>query len=260
MRVFIWQQFSSNHSARFTVVGEFETPDAARKAAGELNHILTTIKQWYLDPENEDALAALNEMEELPLSPPEIGFSQQYDVEWSEYGLDWIWPDDQMQRLVTAVDRLVFVTSGDTWLGAKPVDSLVEHLGGMAMVDGSVGAGEAGDLSKISVDLACMAPDSATAEAVVREVNNYFEVAEQNHEEMFNTPWRDYNDARSFEYSTVSGKVWRDGERLRFEGLNFWHIGYGLPGLIAYLRDKGCTNIEYKLTGKNAMDIWQNHS
>lgn len=86
------------------------------------------------------------------------------------------------------------------------------------------------------------------------------EVAERNHEEMFNTPWRDYNDARSFEYSTVSGKVWRDGERLRFEGLNFWHIGYGLPGLIAYLRDKGCTNIQYKLTGKNAMDIWQNHS
>ena len=71
---------------------------------------------------------------------------------------------------------------------------------------------------------------------------------------MFDTPWRDYNDARPFEYSTVSGNVWRDGVQLRFEQLDFWHIGYGLPQLIGYLRAKGCTEIEYQLTEREYED------
>jgi hypothetical protein len=29
MQIHIWQQFAANHSADFTLVGEFETPDVA---------------------------------------------------------------------------------------------------------------------------------------------------------------------------------------------------------------------------------------
>jgi hypothetical protein len=36
MRVTLWQEFSSNHSSDFTVVGEFPTPEAAQEAARRL--------------------------------------------------------------------------------------------------------------------------------------------------------------------------------------------------------------------------------
>jgi hypothetical protein len=32
MKITLWQQFSSNHSASFTVVGMFDTPDSAEQA------------------------------------------------------------------------------------------------------------------------------------------------------------------------------------------------------------------------------------
>jgi hypothetical protein len=244
MRLSVWQQFSSNHSARFTVVGQFETAEAARKAAEELNQILTTITNWYEDPANADALAELEGGDELPVSPPEIQLSQQYNVEWSEHGLDWIW-GDQEERVVTVADRLVFVTSGDTWLGAKPMDSLVQRLGGTAMVDGHFTPGEGGDYAKVTVDLTCLALDADTAEAITSAVNSYFEAIKSDSDEPFNTPWRSYSQRQ--EYSTMRGQVTRDGLRIHFEQVSFFHIGYGLPGLIAYLQDKGCTNIEYRL-------------
>jgi hypothetical protein len=43
MRISIWQQFSINNSSSFTVVGVFETPEAARRAADEVRKIIEPV-------------------------------------------------------------------------------------------------------------------------------------------------------------------------------------------------------------------------
>jgi len=45
MRLSIWQQFSSNHSANFEIVGTFKTEELAHQAAEELREISRAIAQ-----------------------------------------------------------------------------------------------------------------------------------------------------------------------------------------------------------------------
>jgi len=47
MKLFIWQQFASNHSGSYTVVGKFETPEAAQQATETLLEHLTQLKAEY---------------------------------------------------------------------------------------------------------------------------------------------------------------------------------------------------------------------
>lgn len=47
MRISIWQQFSSNHSSGFTVVGEFATRSEAENAANKIREILYRLKDWH---------------------------------------------------------------------------------------------------------------------------------------------------------------------------------------------------------------------
>ena len=54
MQIHIWRQFSSNHSADFTLVGEFETPERAHVVADEMRLLIKNITKWYESPENND--------------------------------------------------------------------------------------------------------------------------------------------------------------------------------------------------------------
>ena len=57
MKITVWQQFSSNHSSRFTIVGVFNTLTVAENAAAEIRGILQKIQQWHEDnPEKSEAL------------------------------------------------------------------------------------------------------------------------------------------------------------------------------------------------------------
>jgi hypothetical protein len=47
MHIRIWSQFSANHSAGFTVVGQFETSEQAAVVAEEIRAILRKIAQWH---------------------------------------------------------------------------------------------------------------------------------------------------------------------------------------------------------------------
>jgi hypothetical protein len=53
MRVSIWQQFSSNHSGHFWVVGTFKTVEDAQKAYDELRAMLTEIDRWHREHQGE---------------------------------------------------------------------------------------------------------------------------------------------------------------------------------------------------------------
>ena len=59
MRISIWQQFSSNHSSSFTIIGTFENSEAAQRAAIEFRAILEKIVGWYQEPSHEAVLSQL---------------------------------------------------------------------------------------------------------------------------------------------------------------------------------------------------------
>src|SRR5690349_18626426 len=92
MRVTLWQQFSSNHSSHFTVVGEFPTPEAAQEAAQRLRAFFDEINAWFEKPENVSLKERRDEGQLWAMSQPEREVSQQYGIAWPEYTLDWIWP------------------------------------------------------------------------------------------------------------------------------------------------------------------------
>src|SRR5579863_2710451 len=106
MRISIWQQFSSNHSSDFTLVGEFRSVDDAQRAGDELRHILQTVVDWYVaHPEVDEA--RFTEGSCLP-SPAEIEFAKQYGVELnSAYGIDWLGAELSADFAVSTWDRLV---------------------------------------------------------------------------------------------------------------------------------------------------------
>jgi uncharacterized lipoprotein YehR (DUF1307 family) len=47
MKLSIWQQFSSNHSANFTTVGQFESAEWAQEALKEVQEIIQNIAWWH---------------------------------------------------------------------------------------------------------------------------------------------------------------------------------------------------------------------
>ncbi len=162
MRVSIWRQWASNHSGSFTVVGKFASEDAATKAAHELRHIIATITDWYKKPEN----AAANErrldatdkfMGELPLSPPEVTFADQYGVNWQGRGIDWFTLENDT-RSVQQVQHTVFVqNTGPTWSSWNPFDALLRKMGGTIVLEAEPYE------PPLTTNISCLAPDQATA-------------------------------------------------------------------------------------------------
>jgi hypothetical protein len=53
MRLSIWNQFSSNHSSSYLIVGRFNAVDKATQAQNTLHDIFTEINEWFERPENE---------------------------------------------------------------------------------------------------------------------------------------------------------------------------------------------------------------
>ncbi len=242
------RQFNSTNGARFTVIGVFDTPEAARRAQTWLTAVLDEIKEWYELPENEAAADEWLGGDLLPPSPPEARLARELRVDWGEYSLDWL---DYRGGPVFAVDRLLIVNGANSWIGAKPADGLVERFGGTAYVDGALASqtGEPPQTATLHLDLACAAPDEATARAIQAAVVDYLSRSSNPGGEMFNTPWKSFTRPGWYcTYSTFSGQVHREGRRLRFERGQFFHIADGLPALIAYLEHHGCTDLEYTFT------------
>src|SRR5579864_8296453 len=84
MGISIWRQFSSNHSANFTVVGQFETPERAHEVAEEMRAMLRAIGEWWeqypgLEGQIEHDLGKRGQ-----LTPPEAHFKEQYGVAWPQ--------------------------------------------------------------------------------------------------------------------------------------------------------------------------------
>ncbi len=194
MKISIWQQFSSNHSADFTLVGQFESSEWAKTVAEEIRHIIHSIGWWWEQVRDDETpaetlnrlLEQYNDASDVPPfvhspdvlthvytadsrgpTPPEIYYQQQYGLQkWGRCGtipLDWI-RGRYAERVVEVYNDLVIVSPmGNTWAGAHPFDTILEQLGGRvaASLEGYVGLG-------LNID--CTAPSAAAADAIVKKM------------------------------------------------------------------------------------------
>jgi hypothetical protein len=138
MKLSIWQQWSSNHSANFTVVGVFETSDAARDAKERLMTIFNDILAWANEHPDEAKEISLNYHDNH--APPELVWRERLDIaskDWYGSLLEWLLPtheEDNVSASVSAIENVLLVSSPvSTWLGDQPIFQIVESTGAAAV-------------------------------------------------------------------------------------------------------------------------------
>jgi hypothetical protein len=260
MKVTLWQQFSSNHSADFIIVGEFESVEWAENVAKELPHMLLDIAVWrntfnkqFVDV--EDYYRAWDNHKHP--TPPEMKFKLQYKLSsWAKSRegerLDWSLrqPKDVFQA-VRRFDRFVILDKHsldvpETWNGAHPFAEIMKQLGGKVALEGN------GLFDKyLAVNIQCVVPDSTTMDAIkndVTESDSYhrrqignlqktrFEI-EFDNENLFIQ-----NYAMRPNYATHTSK--NDGKGN--PEFAYHYLEEELQRLLDYLKSHGCTNIEYE--------------
>jgi hypothetical protein len=256
MRISIWTQFSSNHSSSFTVVGEFQSETEAKLAADELRRLVQAIADYYAaHPEVEELW---NSEGTVPPTPPEVEMAEQYQLPINhEFGIDWIWSNMPIDEAVIQLDKAVFVTHpGDTWYGAHPFDYILKTLGGKVMIAGMQDSGPDHEEPACSTwikQLTCIAPDESLAQAMVHDIEQFQQESRQAWQSGGKTsipdaPWQPAGVQRFVkDASTGSGHVENHGAEVVFTNWSFHKLAYGLPALMSYLIQKGCTNIQYEL-------------
>jgi hypothetical protein len=192
MQITIWQQWASNHSGFFWVVGIFETVDAAQTAYTEMREMLFEIDKWHREHREESAAAhRAGNIEPLP---PEKEYAQKYSVmwpttidwsNWAGYGLQ-DYPgfedfDAQKQaaelitRAVHIVGRNVVVGTPDqTWMTTQPFEGILAHLGAETIgYDFKFIESEASKGFGFFTRMSFTVPDSVVADRLEAAIRNY---------------------------------------------------------------------------------------
>jgi hypothetical protein len=173
MKLSLWSQFSSNHSANFTVVGHFESASKAQFAAERLEVILTKLALWWDQLSRDEMMFWGERAETSRLTPPELELSHLYDVEWP-FSLDWYrWTWDREISPVSVLGPLVFIRNphDDIYKGPQPFNDLMTLFGGIVSVE----ADESGTYPNtiLLVHIICKAPDETAAESLVGKTRDY---------------------------------------------------------------------------------------
>lgn len=215
LKLSIWQQFGSNHSSFFTIVGGFEGHDQAKAAYNELRLILFEIDRWHREHLDESRQLV---WDPYP-TPVENEIAARYGVEWlmridwADWGLyhlrDSTDPVERAQgeraaelaaaeidRTVSVIGNLVFVADPDaTWMIAEPFATILRRLGATRVLALDWPTEETDDeelrarLKGWRIGLVCAAPDETQAEALTDLIRAYLDDADSWHKP---PPWNDY--------------------------------------------------------------------
>lgn len=288
MRISLWQQFSSNHSSNFTVVGKFESPKLAQKAADEFSHIFETIIDWQLQTGMFPIEGG------TPPTPPEIEFGQKYSISVWKESLDWL-----RDREIVVFDNHLIITNHQRWgdVTYQPptvVEVLMSRFSPVIMINEELGP------RSITFDLTCTAPNKIVAFELFDRANAIYEL--QNHEENWNYGAAEYSLRPQIEEAVSKGDddlakslqaqlddIWPTRQRLKMEAekepflnerlnwgylvnpftaskhergvdlngliVNFYELGFyeltELQEIIGWLETKGFYNIQYALEQKS---------
>jgi hypothetical protein len=175
MRISIWQQFSSNHSGDYTVVGVFESETAAYFAGITLKYYVAQIATW-----NQLNWFKLKDYGWKP-NPAELTLAEHYGIDWKE-PIDWLrhyrgrwyprFDQREPEENVINADRLVFVESfglSDTWQTGHQFVGLITGLGGIPYRNIFMGEDpdNGSDVYQVlELDLTCNTPTEQIAHAI----------------------------------------------------------------------------------------------
>jgi hypothetical protein len=247
MRISIWQQFASNHSAHFTLVGAFESDEWAGVVAYEMRQMLRTIGEWW--EQFEDYAPRYAKERELiargELTPPEQRYKAEYLVDWcrrrgKEVPLDW--PHGQWAAgSVTLYENLVFIEpSNNTWMGPVPFDTILSKLGATVAAYCETG-------NNLAVTIAATAPDEAVAMQMVESI--IYKSPSPSVKFFIPVP------AFLRSYWSSRGEVTRDGRRVTYHTIDvhieedktrrFLDQAQVFIKIIEYIKSLGCTEISW---------------
>lgn len=192
MRISFWQQFSSNHSAGYWVVGTFKTVGEAQHAYREMRGILEKLEQAMRENPSTYAEA-------------EQTIAKQYQIEWTS-SIDW-WPDYEWVKrtdpeaviepdqsfIIAALSNVgnVVITSNpwQTWMSWQPFKALLEHFGaeiaGIDYFETDIFL----KYSDIETEFRFTIPDKATADELETAINTY--LVTPHNSETNPPPWQD---------------------------------------------------------------------
>jgi hypothetical protein len=175
MRISIWQQFASNHSASFTVVGEFQDAQSANSAAEVFRTVAKSIDDWYTANETIRE-AVIDKRQEAP-TPAELQVCEAYGIT-CERALDWLANCGFHETIVSVYNNCVFVTNRgyllcEGWAGEALFDQLVAKFALRTFIDEE-------NSTVVVVTLTCTAPDPAVAQAIQAVATAYLLNTEQN--------------------------------------------------------------------------------
>jgi hypothetical protein len=227
MKISIWQQFSSNHSSNFTVVGRFESPEAAETAAAQL-------RQWFSQIMNEPRLP------ETP-KPTEWEISVNYNLEWYPEGMHWNGMP-LLEHIIRRVGDDVFITTS----GYETYDSPIPFVGLMWKIGARRANYAEGEHIYICIHLTCTAPDEATAVSFYDHTRRYLRGQNFNVKADYEASPLWANPTIESDYLTgCIGTINRSEKRISLQ-VQFSEPAYGLSSLMHYLEAQQFSEIEYR--------------
>lgn len=152
MRLSLWQQFSSNNSAHFTIVGVFESPEIATNRAKQLDDVMQRIGNWHQEHPDES--------EELwerggGITDVEKAVAEEYKIDWPNP----VWWFGNYKILIHKQFVVVSQIFGAD-SGAYPINKLLEALGAQVGVDGDLIWYE--QMSNAKLYISCRMPQSSS--------------------------------------------------------------------------------------------------
>lgn len=243
MKLAIWQQFSSNHSGGFSLIGQFETVEAAQKAHAVIQDIINQIAAYYREhPELEG-------VDLMPLTPVEEELAKQYGLIEKDWGFSVDWAETEADPRVSnqglyIYQNLLFLSEPiETWLGAQPFDRLFTKLGAkIEVADFGIG----GETNPV-INMTCAAPNSEIAGKLVEVLSSSKTYSDGSVQPLIVLPGGHgpYDgEIRSVEAKLECVAIRTHSFRLRQRG----HASEFLPDLIAYLESQGCKNFEFTIS------------
>lgn len=185
MKLSIWNQFSSNHSADFTTVAQFESEEWAQTVAEEIRQIIAAIYWWQQHINTSDHLAVkfprllFEHQDTVPLLLRETAFLQfalaqcdrpelvcelyfqdRYEAPTWRKPLDWLMENSSEQDVQTFDHFVVVSNTASTWAGSQPFHTILERLGGWvaSSLEGEV---------FLAINLQCEMPTSDAAQTLI---------------------------------------------------------------------------------------------
>ncbi len=278
MRVSVWQEWSSNHSGDFRIVGVFPSVEAAQRAAqaawrlwgsymdqeareqaehmADLSPAQQEDQRWLLELYLHEAAAAHTALGEQPVAqipaeasngaveqespapPPTPDWSAATGVDWTSY-VELAAPVmPWLQPLEIIAWDRMVILYNRNTWSPTPAAGY-ELLRTLGADVAALSTIEGAIITKLIVRVRCLAPETQPASGIVGPIRRYLASTGQRRQRMA-PPW-----GPGFRLE-ATGSILRSGRHISIVAFFYWPED-GLPALVDYLATRGCTDIRYTI-------------